>query len=133
MPWSPSERRDPLAATLDQGRPTGEEERDVRSEPGGDARAARPASSSAPQASSAPSIAAAASDEPPASPAATGMRFSSRAARGGAGPGPPDQPPPTAHAVAASARSTRLSASGPASSAGHVERVAVAAGGRARG
>ena len=57
--------------------------------------------------------AAAASDEPPARPAATGIRFSSRAASAGAGPGPPGQPPPTAARAAASARSTRLSAGRP--------------------
>ena len=49
---------------------------------------ARPGSSSAPHASSAPSMVAAASDDPPASPAATGIRFSRRAASAGAGPGP---------------------------------------------
>ena len=66
-------------------------------------------SSSAPHSSSTPSRAAAASDDPPPRPAATGMRFSSRAATAGAGPGPPAQPPPTARRAAATARRTRLS------------------------
>ena len=48
-------------------------------------RAAGRGSSSAPHASRAPSSAAAASADPPPRPAATGMRFSSRAASGGVG------------------------------------------------
>ena len=85
------ERRHPLAAALDEGRAAGEEERDVAPDRRGERRPLRRRVSSpcAAHASSAPSIAAAASLLPPASPAATGIRLSSRTASAGGGAGEP--------------------------------------------
>ena len=91
-PDRPGQRRHPLAATLDERHVAGQEERDVRAQPGGDPQALvgeRTASPPAPHASSAPSSAAAASLLPPARPAAIGIRFSRRAARAGVGRAPP--------------------------------------------
>ena len=131
-PRRPCERRHALAATFDEGRPAGREERHVRAEAGRDRQAGVVVELGAPQLPAAPSRAAAASDEPPPRPAATGIRLSSRAATAGAGPGPPAQPPPTARRVAASARSTRLSVR-PASTARPVTwSVSARGGGRRR-
>ncbi len=70
-------------------------------------------SSPTPQASSAPSIAAAASLLPPPSPAATGIRLSSKAARAGSGPSTPRAR--QAARVTLIARMTRLRSDGPSS------------------
>ena len=66
---------------------------------------------------------------PPARPAATGIRFSRRAASAGAGPGPPGQPrrPRRGSRRWPAARGCRPA--GPASKPGHVQGV-LAAGGR---
>src|SRR5579862_5393943 len=101
-PDRPGQGGHPLAATLDQGDAGGQEEGHVRTQPGG-----RPLALLGAQ----DRIAAGASLLPPASPAAIGIRFSSRAARAGVG-----RAPPTARRAASIARRTRLSAVGPRAS-----------------
>ena len=102
VPGDRGERGDPLAATLDERRATDEEERHV----GARCRRCAPAILGVPvppHASNAPSIAAAASLLPPARPAATGIRFSSRTASGNVS----DPRPTTRRASAMPARTDR--------------------------
>ena len=107
----PVERRDPLAASLDERRAPAEEERDIAPEARARVRRRCSGSRAAPQASRAPASAAAASLEPPARPAATGIRLSRRIARGGAAV----PAALTALRAALTALRTRLSAAGPGS------------------
>jgi hypothetical protein len=114
MTMDPRQRRDAFATAFDQRRAPGEEERRVGTDRGCDRESPLGVERvGAPHASSAASIAAAASDEPPPSPAATGMRFSRRAASGGVAGRP--GPSPIAARAAEIARSTRFASTGPAS------------------
>ena len=86
-------------------------------------------SSSAPHASSAASTVAAASDDPPARPAATGIRFSRRAASAGAGRGRPASPADRGAGYRQRAQDEVVGRR-PRVAARDMERVAVATDGR---
>ena len=116
------QRRDALAAALDERRTAGQEERHVRAELRGDRAGGRRRRARRPTPRAPPSSAAAASEDPPARPAATGIRFSSRAASAGAGPGPPGPAAADRRRARPRAPGTRgCRAGGPASSPLDVE------------
>ena len=125
-PWTPRQRRHALAATLDERRAAGQEERHVGADGRGGGRVVgRRRRARRPRPRARRRWPRPRRDDPPPRPAATGIRFSSRAARAGVVGAAAARP--TARRAAAIAAQDEVVGEGPASRPVDVEAVVGAA------